>query len=342
MARNLRGEWPFISLSIVLTITILGGQRTLFGENQEQSQEAPVTIEPRAPQRNAGTGAADRVAPDIRIDANLVLIPVTVTDGQDRLITGLGREQFRLWDEKSEQIISHFAQDDVPVSVGLVFDSSGSMGPKLAKARAAVAEFIRTANPEDEFSLVQFNDRAQLLQPFTDRIEEIQNRLMFIRSSGRTALLDALILSMNEMHHAKYGRKAIVIISDGGDNNSRFTIREVKERLKEANVQVYSIGIMEPPTARGRSAEELAGPALLDSLAKQTGGCMYEVTEPDLLPDIAAKIGSALRSQYVLGYIPTAEMRDGKYHRVQVKINRSKGAPPLRASFRTGYFAPNN
>jgi Ca-activated chloride channel family protein len=340
MGSKLRDGRRYHSLPIVLTFAIAGRLLSFSGGSLAWAQEARVAIEPRTPPRAAATGSADRLAPNIRVNSDLVLIPVMVTDQQDRLITGLEREHFRIWDGKTEQVISHFAADDVPVSIGVVFDSSGSMGSKLRKSRAAVSEFIRTANPEDEFSLVQFNDRAQLLQRFTDRAEDIQSRLMFIESRGRTALLDALILSLNEMRHAKHNRKAILIISDGGDNDSRFSTKEVKARLREANVQVYSIGIMEPLGARARSVEEMEGAALLDDLARQTGGRLFEVDDLNILPDIAAKIGAALRNQYVLGYVPTSEMRDGKYHRVQVKIARPKGVPPLRTSFRTGYFAP--
>src|SRR5262249_2213752 len=156
-----------------------------------------------------------------------------------------------------------FSVEDSPVSIGLVFDSSRSMGNKMQRAKAAVEEFIRTANPDDEFSLVQFNNRAQLLQGFTERAEEIQNRMMFIQPSGCTALLDAVMLSMNEMHHAKNRRKAILIISDGGDNNSRYSLRELKNRLRESDVQVYSIGILEPFGTRDMTIEEMTGPALL-------------------------------------------------------------------------------
>lgn len=271
-----------------------------------------------------------------------MLIPVLVTDAADRPVTGLEREHFRLLDDRSEQTISHFTAEDVPVSVGLVFDSSGSMGPKLKKAQAGVMQFLKTANPADEFSLVQVNDRALLLQGFTDRIEEIQNRLMFIGSKGRTALLDAIALSLNEMRHAKHSRKAILILSDGGDNNSRYTTKEIKARLREMDVQVYSIGIMEPLAFRMRSPEEAEGAALLANIAQQTGGQLFEVGDPDELPGIAVRVSAALRNQYVLGYVPTAGMRDGKYHRVQVKLVRAKGGPPLRVSFRSGYFAPVN
>ena len=306
-----------------------------------QTQDPTVLIQPRAPQR-AATTPDDGMAARIRVESDLVLIPVNVTDQQDRSVTGLAREQFRLWDEKTEQTISHFSIEDSPVSIGLVFDSSRSMGNKIQRSKAAVEEFIRTANPQDEFSLVQFNNRAQLLQGFTERTEEIQNRMMFIQPSGCTALLDAVMLSMNEMHHAKNRRKAILIISDGGDNNSRYSLHELKNRLRESDVQVYSIGILEPFGSRDMTIEEMTGPALLNDLAKQTGGRFYTVEDLNVLPQIAAKIGTSLRNQYVLGYAPNGTGRDGKYHRVRVKVTQPKGLPSLRASFRSGYMAPEN
>jgi VWFA-related protein len=323
----------YLTFWIVLSLTAAGPIRA--------QQDAGANIEPRTA-RGATTGSADRAAGNLKVDSDLVLIPVVVTDEADRPVTGLERHQFRLLDDRAEQVISHFTTEDVPVSIGIVFDSSGSMGVKLKKAQAAVIQFLRTANPADEFSLVQVNDRATMLQGLTDRVEDIQNRLLFIGSKGRTALLDGIILSLNEMRHAKHARKAMLILSDGGDNNSRYNPREVKARLREADVQVFSIGIMEPFFARGRSPEEADGAALLSGIAQQTGGHLIEVSDPDVLPGIASKIGAALRNQYVLGYVPSGDMRDGKYHRVQVKIVRPKGDPPLRLSFRSGYIASPN
>ena len=275
----------------------------------------------------------------IRTDVNLVLIPVTVTDKQDRLITGLEKDHFRLFEDKVEQVITHFASEDVPASIVLLFDCSGSMGPKLQKSRAAVMAFLKGGNPEDEFSLVQFNDRAQLLVGFTNQTEEIQNKLMYLQSRGRTALLDAMYLALNELKHAKHSRKAILVISDGGDNNSRYTFREVRDRVREADVQIYAIGIMEPFNGRVRTPEEFAGPALLDDLAQQSGGRLFEVDDLNELSDIATKVGTALRHQYLLGYSPGDEKRDGKYHKVKVTVSKPKGLPALRTSFRTGYYA---
>jgi len=302
-----------------------------------QSQPT-VSIEPRS--KTAGPGAAGPVRPNIRVDTTLVLIPVTVTDPLNRFVTGLEREHFRLFEDKAEQQLTHFASEDAPLSIGLVFDASGSMGAKLQKSRQAAAQFFRLANPEDEFFLVQFNDRPELTSPFTHSTEEIQNRLTFTQSKGRTALLDAIYLSMNEMKKAHNPRKAILVISDGGDNSSRYTQSEIKNLVREADVQIYAIGIFEGMGGRGRTAEELSGPGLLTELAEQTGGRHFPVENLNELPDIAAKVGIELRNQYVLGYTPTNPQRDGKYRRVTVKVVQPRGLPPLRAFWRLGYYAP--
>jgi Ca-activated chloride channel homolog len=302
------------------------------------AQEAGILIQPQPQSGSGPVGTRNRLAPDIRVKADLVLIPVTVTDDNDRLITGLGKENFKLFDNKVETAITQFAQEDTPVSVGIVFDCSGSMGPKLEKARAATAEFMRIANPEDEFSLVAFSDRVRLMADFTDHPEDIESQLLFMRSGGETSLLDAVYLMVDRLGHAKNSRRAILIISDGGDNASRYTAREVKKRLRESDVQIYSIGIFEPIGLRGRTPEEIMGPALLDEISAETGGWLLEVNDINELAEAAAKIGRALRNQYVLGFAPALE-GDGKYHRVQVKVPKIKGLPSLHATFRSGYYA---
>jgi len=214
------------------------------------------------------------------------------------------------------------------------------MGHKLEKSRLAVAQFFKTANPEDEFFLVQFNDSAELSQSFTRNLEEIQNRLTFTQSKGRTALLDAIYLGLHEMKKARNPRKALLVISDGGDNSSRYTESEIRNLVKEADVQIYAIGIYEAIAARGRTPEEAAGQGLLTEIAEQTGGRQYPVDNLNELPDIAAKIGVELRNQYVLGYSPANQERDGKYRRVQVKLVQPRGMPQLRPFWKQGYYAP--
>ena len=300
-------------------------------------QTGPILIEPRA-----RPTAKEPPAPksNIRIDTTVVQIPVTVTDPLNRFVTGLEKKDFRLFEDKIEQQLAYFASEDAPISVGLIFDTSGSMGSKLEKSRQAVAQFFRTTNPEDEFFLVEFNDRPELVSPFTTSLEEIQNKLTFTQSKGRTALLDAVYLGLHTMKKGRNARKALLIISDGGDNSSRYTESEIKNLVREADVQIYAIGIFESGAGRGRTAEELAGPGLLQEISEQTGGRAFAVDNLNELPDIAAKIGIELRNQYLLGYTPANSARDGKYRKVTVKLVQPRGLPPLKAFWRLGYYAP--
>ena len=307
---------------------------------QGPNPKSNTTVAPRRKAAVEEPGEAAGRNATIRVDTNLVLINVTVTDPLNRFVTGLEAEHFKLFEEKAEQRIATFASEDAPLSVGLVFDASGSMGAKLQKARLAAAQFFKTANPDDEFFLVQFNDKPELIHPFTTNTEEIQNRLTFTQAKGRTALLDGIYMALNHMKKARNTRKAILVLSDGGDNSSRYTESEIKNLVREADVQIYAIGIFEPASARSRSAEELAGPGLLNEIAEQTGGRHFPVENLNDLPDVAAKIGIELRNQSVIGFVPNNPTRDGKYRRVQVKINQPRGLPPLRPFWRQGYYAP--
>ena len=336
MSRGLRLPSTFAAASLLLIAVlplVLSG-----ADKPPVRDDSKVEITPRAKKGEAPPDTIRRG--NIRVESTLVLIPVTVTDPLNRFVTGLERENFRLFEDKSEQKLTHFASEDAPLSVGLVFDTSGSMGSKLDKSRQAVGQFFKTANPEDEFFLIQFNDRPELVVDFTTRVEEIQNRLTFTQSKGRTALLDAVYMALHKMKKAKNHRKALLIISDGGDNSSRYTESEIKKLVQEADVQIYAIGIFELMANRGRTPEELSGPSLLSELAEQTGGRHFPVDNLNELPDVAAKIGMELRNQYILGYTPTNQGRDGKYRRVQVKLVQPKGLPPLRESHRQGYYAP--
>jgi Ca-activated chloride channel family protein len=302
----------------------------------QESSQASIVPRPKPGEQPA----IPQPKANIRIDTNLVLIPVTVTDPLNRFVTGLDQDVFDIFEDKIKQKIMSFGSEDAPLSIGIVFDTSGSMGPKLEKSRQSVAEFFKTANPEDEAFLVEFSDRPELVTPFTHNLEEIQNRLTFTQSKGRTALLDGVLLALRTMKKAHNPRKALVVISDGGDNSSRYTESELKSFVKEADVQIYAIGIYESISARGRTPEELSGPGLLTDISEPTGGRHFIVENLSELPDVAAKIGIELRNQYVLGYSPSNGARDGKYRKVQVKIIQPRGLPQLHAFWRTGYYAP--
>ena len=276
----------------------------------------------------------------IKVDVEMALINVTVTDPTGRMVTGLDKNHFLLKEDNKKQIIEQFGAEEAPLSLAVVFDASGSMGYKMSKAREAVAQFFKTSNPEDEFFLVQFNNRPEMVTGFTRSMEEIQSRLTFVRSKGRTALLDAIYLALNQMKQARNSQKALLVISDGGDNSSRYTPREIKRTVRESDVQIYAIGIYEPYASRGRTPEEAAGPGLLTEIAEATGGRQFAVQNVNELPDIAEKIGIELRNQYVLGYVPENTQKDGKWRRVKVEIRKIRGMPELRAYYRNGYYAP--
>jgi len=272
--------------------------------------------------------------PDFRLESDLVLIPVSVTDSRNHAVTGLGREAFRVFEDKKEQTVVQFVREDAPLSVGIVFDSSESMTGKLDKSREAMKQFLRLANPEDEFFLVEFSSRARLTVPLTSDSGEIENRLVNARPKGRTALLDAVCLAIDTLKHARYPRRALLILSDGGDNDSRYSEAEVRDRVRESDLWIYAMGIYEKRTGF-RSKEATAGEKLLQGLAEESGGRHFAAESLTDLPVVAARISLELRNQYVLGFRPDNSLRDGKYHRVQVNVVEGGS---LNVSWRPGYY----
>jgi Ca-activated chloride channel family protein len=277
---------------------------------------------------------------DIRSDTNIVLVPVTVTDTLNRFVSGLKQDSFEIYEDKTRQKIVSFGCDDAPISLGIVFDTSGSMGPKLERSRMAVAEFLKSASPQDEAFLVEFADRPTLTVPLTSNFSDIQNRMLATHPKGRTALLDSVSLALKTLRTARNARKALLLITDGGDNRSRYTLSEVKGRLEESDVQLYAIGIYESGRARNRTPEESAGPKLLTDLSEPTGGRHFIVENLADLPDVAAKIGIELHNQYVIGYTPGNSQRDGKFRRIAVRVIQPGGLPLFSAYWRSGYIAP--
>ncbi len=276
----------------------------------------------------------------IQVNVDRVIVPVTVTDPYDRIVTGLGEDNFEIYDDKVQQKILSFSTEDAPISVGMIFDTSGSMSDKIQKSKEAALEFFKTSNPEDEFMLISFSDRPYLVSAFTDNYENILDRMLFVKAGGRTSLLDAIYLCLNRMKKSQTSRKALLVISDGGDNHSRYTERDIKRAVRESDVQIYAIGVFEPLADRDRTPEEAAGPSLLSELANISGGRMFSVDDPSELPDIAEKISIQLRNQYVIGYKPSNLVRDGRWRRIKVKLRPPRGLPPLQVYARTGYYAP--
>jgi Ca-activated chloride channel homolog len=277
----------------------------------------------------------------LHIDVDLALVNVTVTDPYDRLVTGLEPENFRVFENNIEQEIQFFSSEDVPISIGVIFDISGSMTNKVGKAKEAASQFFKTANPQDEFFLVGFNERAELMSAFTSSVEDLQSRLLSTSAKGRTALLDAIYLGLSEVRTARNAKRALLIISDGGDNHSRYNENDIKRLVREAGTQLYSVGIFDPLDYRSRTPEELNGPSLLSEVTELSGGRAFEVENVNELPDIAAKIGAELRNQYILGYRPSNKSHDARWRKIKVKLRAPKGLPPLSIYAKSGYYAPS-
>jgi Ca-activated chloride channel family protein len=297
--------------------------------------KAPVLIQP-APLEGKDALQA-RKNENIRVDVNLVLIPLTVTDPLNRLVTGLERDNFFMYESNNLQTIKSFSSEDAPVSIGIIFDLSGSMTNKILRARDSILEFLRTANPQDEFFVIGFNDRPELIEDFTSSVDDIEARLLNVRPGKRTALLDAIYFGVNKMKQARNERKALLVVSDGGDNRSRYTENEVRNIVRESDVQIYSIGIFDQYAA---TPEERTGPILLNDISEETGGQLYRVDDIADMGDIATKISAELRNEYVIGYKPDDTRKDGKWRKVKVKLVPPPGLPPLTVHARTGYYAP--
>jgi Ca-activated chloride channel family protein len=256
----------------------------------------------------------------------------------NRLVTGLERDNFQLFDNNTGQVIKSFATEDAPISIGIVFDLSGSMQSKFVRARKALTAFLRTCNPQDEFFVVGFNDRPAVLVDYTNDVEDVEARMVMLRPENRTALIDAMYLAVNKLKQAKYQRKALLVISDGGDNRSRYTQGELTRVVRESEVQIFSIGVFDiyAPTE-----EEQNGPLLLNDLSEMTGGRLFKVLDVQDLSDIAERISEELRDEYVLGYTPSDRRRDGAYRKLKVRLLPPAGLPQLTAHNREGYYAPS-
>jgi Ca-activated chloride channel homolog len=332
MVYNLPMAWIInrpLSLAVALCICCIGGI---------QAQSDPVvSVVPRSTQ---AVPANAKSFPEVhlRVDTSLVLVPVQATSRIGTSITDLTDANFRVFEDGVEQKVTYFAKQDAPLSVGLVFDSSGSMTHKIRKSAEAAAAFFKTANTGDEFFLVEFGERPKLMMPFTPDSDEIYRKIVQSRPFGRTSLIDAIHMALIQMKNARHTRKAIVILSDGGDNRSRLTRREIKSALLESDVQMYAMGIFDRDDPARQTPEEENGPRLLAELAAQTGGRVYPVDNLDDLPSISSTLGNALRNEYLLGYVPSNESRDGKYRQVKVKL--TDGTPNLNVSYRHGYYAP--
>ena len=278
-------------------------------------------------------------ARNLRADSNLVLINATVVDGADRFVPDLRKTDFKLFEGGVPQQIASLSTEDAPISAVIVFDASGSMRRSIPLAGQALREFLDTANPADEFSIVTVRSHPDLSLPFVRDPDELLRSLSGVRGDGQTALLDSVYLAAGYVKKGRNPIKAVLVISDGEDNNSRYTESELLSALRETDVTLYSIGvnIRSAAYAPGGPPEQ-TGADVLSEIAGATGGRYFEAWSPKDLPDIMRKID--IRQQYVLGYSPAPLKADGKYHRVELRLAREARDRHLRAYARPGYYAP--
>jgi Ca-activated chloride channel homolog len=326
-------------LQVLLPLLCLTGFLSTIGQAQTSLSDVHI------PSRSIASATTSGIAPEtlrtsglsvIRTDVRLVLVPVSVTDDRQRLVTGLGAENFQLYEGKRAQPIRHFSMEDVPASIGIILDSSGSMADKMGRVREAVSAFCREANPADEFFMIVFSDEPRLANDFTAVPDDLDKELLFTQPKGRTSLLDAIYMGLHKMKDAKYAKKALLIISDGGDNRSRYSEKDVRSAAKESDVMIYTIGTFDRYVT---TPEESRGPMLLADIAEPSGGRAYMLDRTVELPAIARHIGRELRTQYVLGYRPEDLRKDGKWHKIQVKLRLPKKWSFLKAHAKSGYYA---
>jgi Ca-activated chloride channel family protein len=323
------------TLSLLISTTLTVG--TAFA----QTSINDVHIAPREQSITSGVLSGGSHLPDgislIRSKVDLVMVPVSITDAMNRPVTGLDRDNFQLFENKQPQEIRNFSTEDTPVSIGIIMDTSGSMANKVERARDAVRQFCDASNPQDEFFMITFSDAPQLATDFTERPEEIENALLGAQPHGRTSLLDAIYMGIRKMKDARYPRRALLILSDGGDNHSRYSDREIKSAVREADILIYAVGTYDRYAS---TREELLGPDLLRDVSEVTGGQSYTLTNAAELPQVTRSIGTRLRHQYMLAYSPQTRSHDGKWHKINVKLLLpKKWARFLRVDARTGYYA---
>jgi Ca-activated chloride channel family protein len=269
----------------------------------------------------------------LRVNVDLVLVPVTVTDSMNRPVVGLSKQDFTLSEGARAQDIRYFSADDTPISIGVLLDVSASMKDKIELARDALAEFFNDSRPDDDYFVVTFSDSPELVADVTQSIGTLRARLGQVTPKGHTALLDAIYLGVQKLKHARYQRKALLIISDGGDNHSRFTAGEIKDMVMESDVQIYGIGIY---SSIFHTPEEWSGQHLLTTITEATGGRTITVGNARELPQAAATISTDLRNEYVLGYAPEALDSSG-WRKINVSVAPQKDGSRLHLSWRRGY-----
>jgi Ca-activated chloride channel family protein len=309
-----------IAITIALLIALAAPAATTFAYRQDDK--------PPAQQKEASKAQTSKKPDDqVRLESKLVSITLTVSDSYGRFVTGLRKENFHVYDNKVQQEIAHFTDDDAPLTLGIVYDVSGSMGDLTNRSFQALKRFFEISHEEDEYFIVAFNDKPRLVQDFTTSPSEIMSRVIFVKAKGNTALYDATYIAIEKAKQGRHPKKALLIISDGEENNSRYSGKELRRLLQESGVQIYSIGI----------SNLMLGAGTLKQLSGETGGRAFFPYSDSEYGDIYTRIAIMLRHQYVIGFYPSDTTSQAKWHDVRISLTAPKGLGRLSMNYKKGY-----
>ncbi len=278
-------------------------------------------------------------APDISYNVDVVLVPVSVIDSMNRPVLGLEKDDFTVYEDKQSRPIQYFFSEDAPVSVGLVLDFSSSMQNKAEMLREAIRRFFDNANPEDDYYVVTVSTHPRLIARATNSVHYIEQKLSEEKPEGWTALLDGVDLVLRAMQKSRYQRRVVVMITDGGDNDSHLSLRQVRSMVAEQNADVYGVGIFDDSFSFLRPLEERLGRHTLSRLTDATGGRTISVTNSAELPKAIADLSLEIRNQYVLGYRPQGLTKEGNWRKIRVAVKPRSNSDRLQATYKKKYFA---
>ncbi len=312
-------------LVLTVVVIIIAAAQVLMAQSRASANMPPL-------QHTAMSGDEP-----VLINSDLITLTINVTDAEGRAVSGLDKSAFTVLDDKVPQELSFFSDEDAPASVGIIFDVSASMsGDKIVRAGAALASFIKTSHARDEFFLVDFNSNARLLLDKTRDGDAVLEKLTYVQPHGDTALYDAAYLGIEKVERGAHSKRAIILISDGEDNSSRYTLNELRRRLQESDVTVYAIGVGVNYLPR------MVGTETLEKIASISGGKAFFPDSTNEMSEAFERIALEMRHQYSIGYRPSNFAADGKWRRLKVKIQLPQGAPRLFVRSRQGYYAITN
>jgi Ca-activated chloride channel family protein len=322
---------------ILGALFILGACPATSAQNSGHVNAAGLDEHELAMPSSPTSGLSNSSVKALQVNVDLVLVPVTVADAMNRPVLELSKRDFGLYDSGRQQDIKYFFAQAAPISIGLILDFSKSMEHKIAREREAVVQFFNNANPEDDYFAIAVSSKPELIGDTTNSLDDLQSSIEAKVPQGSTALLDSIALGLARMRSAHYQRRALLVISDGGENSSRYSLRNIKNLVRESDVDVYAIGLFD--SAVFKPYEELMGKRWLREITDATAGRTVTVDSVEKLPEAAAEISRELRQQYVLGYRPTDAAANGQWHKLNVQISSATPEHPLKPSYKKGYYA---